>query len=424
MPFFTLGLNHRSAPLQVRERVVFNVDALPAALRDMAARAGVEEAAIISTCNRTEIYASTEDPQAAERLRGWLAQSHNLDPDWLAPHLYAHRDGEALRHLLRVSAGLDSLVLGEPQILGQAKDAYLEALNAGTMGRLLGRAFQHAFATAKQVRTETAIGSSPVSVAFAAVSLAKQIFGDLSAKTALLIGAGEMIELTARHLHQQGVRALVIANRTAERAQNLATAVGGKAVSLEEIPEQLVHSDIVISSTAAPLPILGKGAVERALKRRRHRPIFMVDMAVPRDIEPQVGELADVYLYAVDDLKGVIDEGLRSRQEAAVQAEQIIDLQVERFMAWLRGQEAIATLRRFRDQAGAHRDEVLERARRRLARGESPEATLQYLAHTLTNHLLHAPTIGIREAAGQGDHALVEAARTLLAIDDKDLPKP
>jgi glutamyl-tRNA reductase len=323
---------------------------------------------------------------------------------------------------LRVSAGLDSLVLGEPQILGQTKAAYAEASSAGTLGRTLERAFQHAFTTAKQVRTETAIGANPVSVAFAAVTLAKQIFGDISTKTALLIGAGETIELTARHLREHGLRRMLIANRTPERAQTLAEALHADIIELGQMPEKLHLGDIVIASTASPLPLLGKGMVERALKQRKHRPMFMVDLAVPRDIEPEAGQLDDVYLYTVDDLREVIEENLRSRQQAAQQAEEIVELQVERFMEWMRGQDAVSTVRRFREHAEHQRDEVLRRALHRLAKGEPPQRVLEYLARALTNKLIHAPTCGIRKAAERGELELIEAAKALLDVDDEDHP--
>lgn len=424
MPLFALGLNHLSAPLEVRERVAFPTEGLQQALRDLRAVPGVGEAAIVSTCNRTELYVAGAPELAPQALRSWLARSHGLGEDWLSPYLYTHLDAEAVRHLIRVSAGLDSMVLGEPQILGQAKTAYMEAGNAGTLGRVLERAFQHAFAVAKQVRTDTAIGNSPVSVAFAAVSLAHQIFGDLEDNSALLIGAGETIELTARHLREHGLGRMVIANRTVERAQTLANEFGATAITLGDIPEYLAGSDIVIASTASSLPILGKGSVERALKARRRKPMFMVDIAVPRDIEAEVGELNDVYLYTVDDLKEVVEDNLRSRREAAAQAEEIVAEQVEHYMRWLRAQDAIGLLRDYRERAARHRDEILARALKRLKHGESPEEALAYLANTLTNRLIHAPTVGLREAAGRGDKNMLGAAKTLLDIDDEEAQNP
>jgi len=424
MPVFALGLNHISAPLEVRERLVFPAGEVQVALKELREQPGVEEAAILSTCNRTELYTLVSDEQAMATVREWLCRVRGVDAKWLSPYLYGHLGPEAVRHLLRVSAGLDSLILGEPQILGQAKAAYVEASNAGTLGRVLDRAFQHAFSVAKQVRTETAIGANPVSVAFAAVSLAKQIFGDLKDNSALLIGAGEMIELCGRHLKEQGLQRIVIANRTVERAQALADELGGKAISLTEIPDNLAACDIVIASTASPLPILGKGSVERALKERKHRPMFLVDMAVPRDIEPEVEQLKDAYLYTVDDLREVIDENLRSRQEAAREAEQIVIVQVGRFMEWLRAQDGLDVLRRYRTQAECHRDEILAKALQRLARGDDPAQALAFLANTLTNRLIHAPTRAIRDAAGQGDMESLAALRRLLDIRDEEPSNP
>jgi glutamyl-tRNA reductase len=422
MPIFTLGVNHVSAPVEVRERLAFATDELADRLRELVAQPHIDEAAIISTCNRTEIYAVIDDDAAKQTLLQWLCRSRKVDEDWLSNYLYKYSGADAVRHLLRVSAGLDSLVLGEPQILGQAKTAYQDACDAGTIGRTLGRMFQNAFSVAKQVRTETAIGANPVSVAFAAVSLARQIFGDMSANTAMLIGAGDTIELCARHLKDQGVRRMIIANRTVERARTLANAVGGEAIALGEMADRLAECDIVISSTASPLPVLGKGSVERALKQRRHRLMFMVDLAVPRDIEPEVEKLKDVYLYTVDDLHDVIDDNLRSRQQAAHEADEIVSVRVEQFMAWQRAQGSVETLRLYREQAEQSRDLVLERAMRRLARGDAPDDILIYLANTLTNRLIHTPTTAIRAAAEAGDHAHLAALSRALDIPDEDKP--
>ncbi|MCB1802804.1 MAG: glutamyl-tRNA reductase, partial [Gammaproteobacteria bacterium] len=301
MPLLAIGLNHTTAPVNIRERVTFGPDIIVAALRSLTEVEGVHEAVILSTCNRTELYCHT-DPDAQELTRDWLAGFHGLAVEDIAPYLYFHEDRAAVSHLLAVASGLDSLVLGEPQILGQVKNAYKTASDAGRAGKLLTRLFHHTFSTAKQVRTDTAIGDSPVSVAFAAVSLARQIFSDLNEQTALLIGAGETVELAARHLVQNGIGRLIVANRTISRAQDLASQFDAFAIGLTEIPAHLAEADIVIASTASPVPVLGKGTVESALKRRRHRPMFMVDIAVPRDIEPEVGNLEDVYLYTVDDL--------------------------------------------------------------------------------------------------------------------------
>lgn len=418
MALLALGLNHKTAPVGVRERVTFGPDIIVAALRSLSERPGVEEAVILSTCNRTELYCALSSADTEDACN-WLGEFHGLELETISPYLYSYENRGSVAHLLRVASGLDSMVLGEPQILGQVKQAYQTACDAAATGKLLGRLFQHTFSVAKQVRTDTAIGHSPVSIAFAAVSLARQIFSDLSQQTALLIGAGETIELAARHLEQHGIGHLIVANRTLERAHTLANQFGGYAISLPEIPSHLAEADIVISSTASPLPVLGKGTVESALKRRRHQPIFMVDIAVPRDIEAEVADLKDVYLYTVDDLQEVIEENMRSRQEAAEQAQEIIDLHTDEFMGWMRSLDAAGMIQDYRRQADRLRNEVLERAMKQLQSGKSPEEALTFLAHTLTNKLLHTPSTQIRQAGFDGQVELLEAANTLFQIKDR-----
>ncbi|HBG96011.1 MAG TPA: glutamyl-tRNA reductase, partial [Chromatiaceae bacterium] len=311
---------------------------------------------------------------------------------------------------------LDSMVLGEPQILGQVKAAFQTACDSGSAGRMLGRLFQHTFSVAKQIRTDTAIGSSPVSVAFAAVSLARQIFSDLSKQTALLIGAGETIELAARHLHQHGIGRIIVANRTVERAHRVAAQFDGYAIALTELANHLPEADVVVSSTASPLPVLGKGVVERSLKKRKHRPVFMVDIAVPRDIEPEVGQLSDIYLYTVDDLQSVVDEGMRSRQQASEQAMEIVDLHTEEFMAWVRSLDAVSLIQDYRSRAERTRDAMVERAKRQLASGKPADEVLCQLAHTLTNKLLHNPSVRLRRAGREGQSDLLQAANELFQL--------
>ncbi|HIQ52665.1 MAG TPA: glutamyl-tRNA reductase, partial [Pseudomonas pachastrellae] len=368
MGFIALGINHRTAGVEVRERVSFSPEQLPDALQRLRAEAGADEVAILSTCNRTELYCA-QDRLDAERLVEWVARFHGMTADEIRRSSYLHQDAGAVNHMMRVAAGLDSLVLGEPQILGQMKDAWQAARTAGTLGPYLDRLFQSTFSMAKQVRTDTAIGENPVSVAFAAVSLARQIFADLRRSTALLIGAGETIGLVARHLFEQGVGRIIVANRTLQRAELLSEPLGGQAIVLTQIPDILAECDVVISSTASPLPILGKGAVERALKQRRHKPMFMVDIAVPRDIEPEVGSLSDVYLYTVDDLHEVIEENLRSRQGAAEAAERLIELGTGDFMQRLRALAAVDVLRSYRQKAEQARDQELQKALAKLQRG-------------------------------------------------------
>jgi glutamyl-tRNA reductase len=417
-----IGLNHKTAPIDIRERLSFGPDIVVGALRSLTGQVGAGEAVIVSTCNRTEIYCAGDELEG-DALRQWVSRFHGVDAGLVQPYLYAYRDKEAVSHLFEVASGLDSMILGEPQILGQVKGAFQTAQDAGAVGKLLGRLFQCTFALAKQVRTDTAIGSSPVSVAFAAVSLARQIFADLSAQTALLIGAGETIELAARHLHQHGLGRMIVANRTVERAHGLAAQFDGFAIALTEIAAHLPEADIVISSTASPLPILGKGTVESALKKRRHRPVFMVDIAVPRDIEPEVADLEDVYLYTVDDLEEVIQENLRSRQEAAEQAREIVESHAEEFMGWLRSLDALSVIQDVRNRAEAIRDEVLDKALRQVSAGKPPEEALQFLAHTLTNKLLHAPSAQLRAAGSTGQIQLLEAAGTLFQLNRDRAPR-
>jgi len=418
MSLLALGLNHRTAPVAVRERVAFAPDGLNTALQDLLDSGGAYEAAILSTCNRTELYCGLKEPND-QRITQWLGDYHQLRATDLQPYLYQHTEQGAVRHILRVAAGLDSMVLGEPQILGQVKTAYQTANNAGTLGTILDRLFQHTFAVAKQVRTDTRIGASPVSVAFAAVSLAKQIFADLPKRTALLIGAGDTTELVIRHLHETGIGRLIVANRTLERAHTLAAAFAGYAIGLEEISSHLGEADIVIAATSSPHLLLTAAQLGACLKQRRRRPMFMVDLAVPRDIEPTIADLEDVYLYTVDDLKDIIQENLRSRQAAAQQAEEIIDHQVEHFMGWVRVQESAAGISLLRRQAEAVRDEVLARALRQIERGKNPAEVLRTLADGLTNKLIHTPCAGLREAAARGDTDMLDSIKRLYQLDGK-----
>lgn len=415
MTLLTFGINHATAPLEIRERVSFGPDILGDALHELTHKAGTQEAAILSTCNRTEVYCSL-DSQKNQRPIDWFYDYHGIRQAQLQPFLYTHADADAVKHILRVACGLDSMVLGEPQVLGQLKSAYQVAVEAGSIGHLLGRLFQHSFMVAKEIRTSTSIGNHPVSIAFAAVRLAQQIFGDLERQTALLIGAGETIELVAKHLHENRLSRMIIANRTIERSQHLASEFSAYAIALGDISGHLAEADIVISSTASPLPILGKGAVESAIKARKHRPVFMVDIAVPRDIEPEVGELDDVYLYTVDDLREVIDDNMRSRQQAAKQAEEIIDTQVIHFMDWLNSLDAVATIRALRDHAEQVQADVIRSAIRKLKKGADPEQILLETSRALTNKLLHLPSTQLRSASAEGRSDLVKAVNELYGL--------
>ncbi|MGH1431669.1 MAG: glutamyl-tRNA reductase [Neptuniibacter sp.] len=417
MALLALGINHKTAPVDVRERVAFAPESMAEAMRAAKVSADLKEIAILSTCNRTELYCSSK-LEGSRALLEWLGEYHGLDPAQLQGCSYAFWDEDAARHMMRVASGLDSLVLGEPQILGQLKSAYSVSQENGHVGAELGRLFQQAFSVAKQVRTDTAIGENPVSVAYAAVSLAQHIFAEMSTSKALLIGAGETIELVARHLSQAGVKEITVANRTLNRALALAEEFSGKAILLGDIPEALADADIVIASTASQLPILGKGAVESALKKRKHRPIFMVDIAVPRDIEAEVGELDDVYLYTVDDLKEVIEENQRTRETAAQQAEEIIESGAHDFMRQLRSLDAVDVLTLFRGQAESLRDQELDKALKQLENGKPAEEVIAMLARGLTNKMLHHPTIQMRKASADGRGDLLELVQELYQLSE------
>ena len=399
MSVLALGLNHATAPLDLRGRFAFSPEQLAPALR--AFRERVErapEVALVSTCNRTELYVEVEvRGSKPDALADWLAQYHHLGAGDLQRYLYTLPDEQAVRHAFRVASGLDSMVLGEPQILGQMKEAARAAESAGTLGSILHRLFQRSFAVAKEVRSTTSIGAASVSMAAAAVKLAARIFPSLKDQSVLFIGAGEMIELAATHFAAQAPARIVVANRTVERAQRLSARFNAEAIELRSLAERLHEYDIVVSCTASSLPILGKGLVERALRARRRRPMFMVDLAVPRDIEPEVGELDDVFLYTVDDLGGIVSANLDSRRSALEQAEAIIDSQVGQFMQWMRLREGVPLIRALREEADVARRLELERALKALGRGEDPAKVLEALSQTLTNKLMHGPTQALSE---------------------------
>ena len=418
MPLIALGLNHLTAPVSLREQVAFDEDAASAALRELASEPGIEEAMILSTCNRTELYVGVAEG-AEDIPQVWLNRHHHLTPGKLDEFLYRHEERDAVRHVFRVATGLDSMVLGEPQILGQVKDAYQQARLAHALKAPMDRLLQHTFAVAKRVRTDTRIGAHTVSVAFTAVRLAEQVFTDLEQACILLIGAGDTIELAARHLTERHARRLIVANRTLEPAQDLAGRYGGYAVALADLPQHLAEADIVISSTAARQPIVTRAMVGQAMASRRRKPMFMVDIAVPRDIEESVAELPDVYLYGIDDLRQVIDDNRRSRETAAREADAIIDLQVDRYMAWRRALTTKNPALDMRQHAEVYRDEVLGKARAMLAHGKSPDEALAFLANTLTNKLLHHPSARLREAALSGDLDLLHAAGRLYGLDSE-----
>jgi glutamyl-tRNA reductase len=406
-----LGINHKTAPVALREKVAFAEDRLVAALTTLREEMGVAEALILSTCNRTEVYWS--GTASGSDLSQWLERHHGNNLD-LAASLYIHQESRAIEHAFSVASGLDSMVLGEVQILGQLKDAYRIAQESGSTGPILNKLFQAAFSAAKRVRTETRIGANAVSLASATVSLARRVYEDLSAHNALLVGAGDMNALTARHFMSAGIKRMVIANRTLSRAQTLAAELNAHAVPLSDLDQELAAADIVISCTASLEPLISKRAVEAAIRARRRRPIFMVDMAVPRDIDPEVAELEDVYLFSIDDLQQLVDENIQQREVAAGGARLLITEEVARFLAESRAQDAGPAIRALRQQADGIRQQTVEQARRMLQAGKSTDEVLDYLANTLTNRLLHAPTQALRQAAELADLALAETVTRLL----------
>jgi glutamyl-tRNA reductase len=417
MSLYALGLNHATAPLAVREQVAFAPEALGHALRDLLGRPKVKEAAILSTCNRTEVYIHGAEPQPVVH---WLEDFHRVPKDSLSPYIYTLPRAEAVTHAFRVASGLDSMVLGEPQILGQMKQAVRHAESAGTLGLVLNRLFQRTFAVAKDVRTHTDIGSASISMAAAAVKLAERIFPSISGQRLLLIGAGEMIELTATHFVARHPKSVTIANRTMERGKLLAERFGAEAITLNEMPDRLPAFDIIVTCTASTLPILGKGLLERVVKARRHAPVFVVDLAVPRDVEPEAAELDDVFLYSVDDLASIVKDNLQIRKEAVVQAEQMIATQAESFLRWLEGRVVVPTITALHGHHDQLRAAELERARKLLAGGTPPEQVLEQLARGLTNKFLHAPTQALNQAGDAERAELVAMFERIYRIPDAD----
>ena len=410
MELFAFGINHHTAPLSLREQVVFSAENMVRALRDLVERNPVKEAAIVSTCNRTEIYCNTAEPRQAMQ---WLANFHQLKVDNLEPHLYQLPQELAVKHAFRVASGLDSMVLGEPQILGQFKSAVRAAESAGTLGLLLNKLFQRTFSVAKVVRSETDIGASTVSMASAAVKLAERIYPTIADQSVLFIGAGEMMELCATHFSAQRPKHTTFANRTLERAQALADRFRGRTITFTELPSQLAAHDIIVTCTASTLPIIGKGLIESALRTRKRRPILVIDLAVPRDVEAEVEKLDDVFLYSVDDLGRLAREGLDMRQAAVAQAEAIIETQVGDFMQWLDNRQLVPTIRALRDDAEQVRRHELERALQRLAHGDDAAVVIDQLSHALTNKFLHAPTHALNHASEEDREQLVTVLRRL-----------
>lgn len=445
MALVLAGINHNTANVALREKVAFPPELMADAIRALTAVEQVDEVVIVSTCNRTELYLSinlgegdgdSNQPAAEAHLAipdaqrqsaveaeivDWLSQFHRQQSDEIRGCSYFYWQENAVRHLMRVCCGLDSMVLGEPQILGQIKSAYAVSRELEVVGANLGRVFQEAFSVAKEVRTDTAIGENPVSVAYAAVTLAERIFSDLAELSVLLIGAGRTIELVLRHFREKGISNIVVANRTLERAVELGDKFAAHAVLLAEIPEELVKADIVVSSTNSQLPLLGKGAVESALRLRRHKPMLLVDLAVPRDIEPEVGDVADAFLYTIDDISGVIEDSVRSRTDAASQAQIIIERGVADYVRHVRSLTAVDTLKAFRSKAESIQSVELEKALRALEKGESPDSVMGTLARGITNKLIHAPTVKLKAASADGRDELTRLIRELYGLDEDGL---
>ncbi|HIF9319198.1 TPA: glutamyl-tRNA reductase [Photobacterium damselae] len=416
MTLLALGINHKTATVDLREKVAFSPEKLTRALQELELHPEVTSGVIVSTCNRTEVYCDISQSGPGVII-DWLTNFHQITAEELMPSLYFYEEQAAARHLMRVACGLDSLVLGEPQILGQVKQSYSDAKDNDAVQGTLEKLFQKTFTVAKRVRTETDIGGNAVSVAFAACTLARQIFESLHGVSVLLVGAGETIELVARHIVEQGCSSLIVANRTRERAEKFSTEFGAEVIGLEQIPEHLHRADIVISSTASPLPIIGKGMVENALKVRRHQPMLLVDIAVPRDIEAEVGELNDAYLYSVDDLHSIVEKNREQRKVAAIQAEAIVSEESAAFMSWLRSLEAVDSIRQYRHHAEEIKGELLTRSLQAIASGANPEKVLAELSNKLTNKLIHAPTKAMQQAAHNGDPDKLAVIRETLGLD-------
>jgi len=418
MPLHILGLNHNTAPVEIREQVIYSGAGITRALGELVQLQGIDEAVILSTCNRTEFYLETDD-SGLLTLESWLKSDQSLSQDAEAA-LFTLDNEEAIRHLFRVACGLDSMVLGEPQILGQLKDAFRQAERSATVGSQLNRLFHHTFSVAKKVRTDTEIGTSPVSVAYAAVNLANQFFAQFSKHTALLIGAGMTIELVARHLHSKGIGRMFVANRDFGRAQKIATQFDGFALPLSEIEGTLPEADILISSTASTEPVITTEQMQSAIRARKRRPIFAVDIAVPRDLEAGIGELDDVYLYTIDDLNKVITEGRSNRETAAVDANRILDDETQRYLSIERSKEVAPVITALRDHGDALRKEVLEQARRRLAKGADQDEVLEFVTSSLLKKILHQPSVRLREAGEQSDQAFIDTIRELFGLGKND----
>ncbi|MFQ3249907.1 MAG: glutamyl-tRNA reductase [Glaciecola sp.] len=417
MTIIALGINHKSAPVNLREKVAFSPDKLAHALQSCPQFTDAEQVVILSTCNRTEVYVKANAPEDAEKLSRWLADFHQTDYEVINKHSYIKRGDDAINHLMRVACGLDSLIVGEPQILGQVKQAYTESKNAGKINTEFEKLFQSTFSVAKKVRTDTEIGANAVSVAFAAVQLAKQIFSKLTHSNVLLIGAGETIELVAKHLVDAETKSITVANRTLSRASKLAEELNGNAITISQIPEHLSQADIVISSTASSLPLISRGTVSTALKLRKHKPMLLIDLAVPRDIEDQVGDLDDAYLYTVDDLQNIVEQNVANREIAAQQAEQMISTMVSTYGSWQQHYQNVDLIKNYREKAAQTRDDALQKALKQIEDGAAPDEAMKELAFKLTQAMLHGPTKALQQASKLSNDEHLNFLAKALGVD-------
>lgn len=419
MPLFVIGLNHRTAPIEVRERIAFAPDLQRGAVESIKRETGAAEAALLSTCNRTEVYLRADDVSAVDKTAAWLAATPAAKGQNLQAHLYRHSERDAARHAFRVASGLDSMILGEPQVLGQIKLAARIASEAQALGGPLNRLFQETFSVAKDVRSQTAIGATSVSMSAAAVKLAQQLFGDIRELNVLLIGAGEMVELAATHFAAFSPKAIVVANRTLERGAELAARFNATAITLQQLPERIHEFDAVVTSTASTLPLVGKGMIERAMKLRRRKPMFLVDLAVPRDIEAEVGQIPDVFLHTLDSLGRVIQQNLAQRESAIAEAEVIIATRTDAFMQWLAARGTVPVIQQLRSTGAMYRDAELQRAQKLLQKGTDPAKVLEMLATGLTNKFLHHPMQALNRAS-ESERAGLSAALEKLYPDKAD----
>ena len=419
MSLVTIGMNHKTANLDIREKLSVDKNESHNILKKLHSMPLIEEVFLLSTCNRTELYCEIDDLQYVDNVSKWLLKQKGLSSKDFEDNMYSYSDSSVVRHALNVASGLDSMIIGEPQILGQFKDAFNEANNAGTIGKNLDRLFQYAFSTAKEVRTDTKIGANSLSIANVAVSLTDQFYDDLSEKSALLIGAGETIYIAAKNLKKKNIKNIFIANRTIENAENIAKEVSGTAISLKNIPGQIKNSDIIISAVSGNVPLIGKGAIETALKYRKHKPIYMVDLGVPRNIESEVKDLSDIFLYTLDNIQELVKKNYRTRKEATFDAQNIIDTRVEEYMNWRKSQSAFSIIKLYRDDCETIRKNCLEKSLNQLKLGKDPEDIIEQLSSNLTSKLSHKPTLALNKAGQTNNRKLINLVCDIFLISKK-----